>query len=208
MKIPSFLRLPTVVELGRSKTNALPMRLFDKDTDDYCWEDYQEEMKEKYPIRYFLFDTFPRWWRVKIGMNIEYAIYWLRSRLIYKDHLIDILPKNKKVKETFYDWGYLDPDRRLLIAAFTILSEHVESTHEYNMFCNDISFEEIKNDPMLWNQYLRYYVAKSLYIYWHHERPAIENSLEPGDFYGRNDLYEYDNLMLKSLIDIRSSLWT
>src|SRR5260221_14182527 len=98
LKLPKWLRVPSPVDLGKATYNALPMKDIGNPNNSYSWSDWEEEVKINYPIRYFLFETIPFKFSVKIKMPIEEAIYWVKCKLFkkYKFHLIDIRNTNYK----------------------------------------------------------------------------------------------------------------
>jgi len=77
-KIINKFKLPSPKELGRSDYNALPMRNFNHNN-MYTWEDYYEELKIKYPIRYFIFHFLKR----KIDHKIINRLSRLKYYIIY-----------------------------------------------------------------------------------------------------------------------------
>ena len=161
---PKFLKLPTVVELGKSTYNALPSRRFDKFEEGYCWEDYEAEMKEQYPFKYFLNYTFSTWFSVHIIMVISNWWYWVKSFLFRRDHLLDL--RQPKDNEFWgYRWGYLDPCQKVLLANFSILVDYVENEKVYNP-ADHYSEEELQNDPAVKTQYEDYLEVLALYKYW------------------------------------------
>jgi len=152
MKNP--FRLPTPKELGKSKSNALPIRFFDDDLNSYTWDQYHEEIAQKFPIRNFLLNTIPMFFRQKITNKISHAWYWIRCHTYNKYHLIDIRqPQNEDSKDS-YQWGWIDEDHQLLLACFTILTKHLEirNTSEYNYHATPEGIqalaESFKNDDV------------------------------------------------------------
>ena len=87
---------------------SLPMRLIgDEDTDVYCWEDWHAEMKIKYPYRYWVFHDLRRWASVAYRRYVEDPIYWLKSKFILREHLIDLRGAPIGTYELEYRGGYL-----------------------------------------------------------------------------------------------------
>jgi len=162
LKIPKFLQLPTVVELGKSEHNFLPSRRFNKFEKGYCWEDYDKEMKEKYPIRFFINKELRTWLVVHLRMPIENSLYWIESYLIRKDHLIDL--RMPDVVEDYYKWGYMDARDKIYFACFRVLKDYIEKEKPTNLR-EHYSPEEINNDPGMKAQQDCYDEAQRIYRY-------------------------------------------
>lgn len=191
-KIRKFLKLPKY-------PSSLPVRGFCK-PGAYTWEDFHEEMKKKYPIRYFLAEEIPSWCSRNIKNKIENGRYWLKSNIIKKYHLIDI-------RNSVYKWGYIDPDYQVLYACFSILEKFVNQANIQGQIIsieNDIL--KIKDEDeilFLSNQLESYYKIIEIYNWW-------KNEYLPNANIEKSDVPEWkrkENEMLKKLIDIREYLW-
>lgn len=225
MKLPKLLRLPTVVELGFSKSNFLPSRRFDPFEKGYCWEDYNKYVKNNYPIRYFLNDTFSLWFSVKIKRPISNFFYWISSFLIKKDHLLDLRQPEKT--GNFYRWGYLNPCDKILFGCFNALVDYIEKGQPQNP---SKWIKEETNDmekEMLKQQYEEYKEAKTLYYYWVTNRKYkmdnymrlyknMKNAHKEEEYRKLKKIWldsgakfeQEEQEMLQRLIKIRRGLWT
>ncbi len=115
--IKSIFHLPTAKELGRSDSEALPMRWLNHGG-KYTWEDWQEEVSENYPVKYFIYKTLPRFIRRQFN-KISDLKYYIVSFTIRKYHLLNLQqPKNSHDN---YRYGWIDSDYQMVYAVFTIL---------------------------------------------------------------------------------------
>ena len=129
-----YVELPTVVELGVAKNEALPSEMFHHEDNDYTWEKHYRVMKMRYPFRYWLNQTLPTYfWPVK--RYIADAWYWLQCHLLpsYKFHLIDIRQPKDGSDPHPYRSGWIDSDNKMLLAIFKILCDHVEGEEPLNV---------------------------------------------------------------------------
>lgn len=184
LKLPKWLRVPSPVDLGRAKHNALPMHGIGNPNNSYTWEEWREEVQTKHPVRYFFFETIPLWFSVKIKMPIQEAIYWTKCKLFkkYKFHLIDIRNTNYKHDSLGkYTYGYVDPLNKILYASFAILSKHVETADSGPKFQIQWLKEELaKNDneihgsrAALEKKIADYQTILDLYEWWNVTRPIL-----------------------------------
>jgi len=88
-----------------------------------AWDAWHEEMKKKYPVRYFLYenvDRFFHWIKFRIGR----AKWWVLHRF----H-----PKHRyHIVKTRLTPGYYDPDILIFESAFALLCEFVEKNTKWN----------------------------------------------------------------------------
>lgn len=107
------------------------------------------------------------------------------KRLLWKLHLITS-PYNV-VKLNLPEYGYYDPDARMLHAWFSLFVEYYEGDYQ-----KIIPREELHP------------IMEELYRYWTEEwvEHWSAQTLEE-----ENRLYEKENEMLRKLISIRASLW-
>lgn len=117
--------LPSPVDLGWAKINALELRNFSPFTKNKTWEDYEAYAKSNYPIRYFFSHTFLEKVIWPITYQYREAIYWLKCHLISKNkyHLLDL--RNVE-PHSAYTYGYLAPCEKMKLAAFACLREYIE----------------------------------------------------------------------------------
>lgn len=209
MKLPKFLRLPTPVEIGKSDYNALPMEGFGAKPGDYTWDIYYKEMKDKYPIKYFLTKTVPELFGYKIITPLENFKYWVVSHTIRKYHLLDI-----RNKENDYSYGWIDADLQLLYSVMAIMENFIieQDTPKRLIWLK----EELQKDPECkefnWNESIKFCEELlAIQKWWRIDRPKdIELSLEgpPYDFGYDERIRNKDDEMMKKIIDIRGRMWT
>ena len=120
--LKKLFKLPSPVELGMSKTNALPMRRFDPFNKDFCWEDWERYVAKHYPVRN-LFKQIFKWFGQK-KFNTEERWYRFTSRHFKKQHLLDL--RQGYNGYDVYEYGYCGPVERILYANFNILKEFIE----------------------------------------------------------------------------------
>ena len=112
--LKKIFKLPSPQDLGRSDCNALPSRNFTPDCEGYTWEDWREEVKKKYPIKYFFSETMVDF----IKYNMYYPIYrpikdtkyCLVSHLVpgRRYHILDLRQPKGNIDEsnlTVDDWN-------------------------------------------------------------------------------------------------------
>lgn len=222
---------------GIPKPSALPMRTFGAEPGDYTWEDWEADAMRDYPVRYFLSETVPMWWRVKISMNIEHAWYWLRTHTVHRYHKLDLRQPYTGTDDD-YDWGWIDEDRQMLYACFNILVDHIDlrnsSKYHYGTTEKDFAAlrKEIEEDKegcviTLKNQLHFLEEAKALYDYWTVKRKVDLNKRrallhdwhnnrgqDPGEHKwnalqkAEEEFDKEEEEMLIRLMKIRRYLWT
>jgi hypothetical protein len=164
------------------------------DLDDHgkgevTWEQWEERAKVEHPIRFFLSETLPLWWRVHISMNIEHAWYWFRCHLWNRYHKLSLRQPHTGTADD-YDWGWIDEDKQMLFAMFNILVDYVDLVNEseYHYGTTDEKLDALRKQIVededgavcLQNQLNNLLEAKALYEYWtitrkdqHRERDAL-----------------------------------
>lgn len=173
--LKKLFHLPSPVELGRSDYNALPMDFF-SDPGDYTWESWHQEMKVKYPIKYFLTETLTLWWTVHITMQLEHAWYWLKSHTYRKYHLLDLRQPDTHTQDD-YRWGWQDKDRMMLYACFNLLVSFVEEEMGGTQkFLEHIKWLQEESPEGNWAQ--TYSEMWDLYHYWTALRKASAMELD------------------------------
>lgn len=80
------------------------------------WELYDERIKSSFPIRWFISETLPNFYRRKIVNRWHKTRNWVRYRTTDRYHVVKL-----EIKP-----GYTDPCNRLLEANFQILKDFVE----------------------------------------------------------------------------------
>jgi hypothetical protein len=187
------------------------MRDFPNTPGEYTWEDWKEEMQKKHPVKFFLNDTLPLWFRVR-WMWFENIWYWIRCHTYTKYHLIDI-----RSKEFGYKWGWMDRDSVILLANFTILKDFVEKEHPFDVCVWDENDEharvgaEIKDLYDWWmNRRAKEHELRTEKLHrWYEHRgtpdgPTLHEELNRYE----EELDQKDENNLIRLMKIRKYLWT
>lgn len=209
-KIPRFLRLPSVIELGKSNINALPSSIWGHNNEgDYTWEDYEIEMRKKYPIKYFIYYTFSSLFRRSIIKPLSDIKYYIVSHTIRKYHLLDI-----RNKENDYRYGWIDADQQLLYATMAIMESFIieQDTPRRLIWLKEELIKDPECKEFNWHDSIKFCEdILSIQNWWRIERPKNTELSFSGPEYGlefdekcRKD----DDDMMKKLIDIRGRMWT
>lgn len=105
----------------KDKPCALPID-FGKETPEYTWNDWEDETKSKWPIRFYLFHDLPfeisckwKWWIID-------PIWKFKYRFISK-HKYHIVRTGLKP-------GYYDPDTLMLYSWMKLLTDFVDETKD------------------------------------------------------------------------------
>lgn len=177
LKLRKLFKLPTPKQLGKSEYNALPMRDFTPWEKEYCWEDYYDQLKAEYPVRYFLAETLPKFIRYKmyfpIAVPVSNAWYWFKSHFMpgKKYHLLDLRQpcvKGGIANFDCYRYGWCDVPEKMLYAMFNLLKEYFDE-EPYDL-TKDYTEEEIEADEGLKQQQFCYNEAKAILYWWQVER--------------------------------------
>lgn len=124
--LKKWMRLPNPVELGRASYNALPIRdLPGPNEDAYTWEDWKEEVTEKYPVRFWLTYTFVRSVINPVRRKVKAAWYWLTCHVLpsRRFHLLDLRSPGPGIT---YSYGWMDMAEVIQYACFVALRKFVE----------------------------------------------------------------------------------
>ena len=181
---------------GWKVPSALPMR-FHAEPEDYTWEDWAEEMKVKYPYKFLLFETIPRYIDKKI-YSLGERWYKIRSLYWTKQHLLDL-------RNYEYEYGYCDAEWKILYACFNTLEQYMKD--------REIEWYKDKNLEL----YQALLKAKELCDWWQNEYHK-DNHPNRDDYEDKerwaHDCINYDEQReqevtnkLKELMDIRKYLW-
>lgn len=223
-----IFKLPSPKELGWSEYNALPMDGLKSPGDDTpTWEDWEKEMRKRYPVRYFFAETLPHWYRVNIKGPIKDKLYWVKCHVMpsHRYHFLD-LRQPKNADGIGYKYGWIDSDTQMVYALFNILNNFVK--HELpNFYCP--SEEDVQADPNLLYQRTVFLEAKAIHYWWNVERlrqnknynELLHNWSEARKANTANaqqlwiDLHKAEEAMdakedemIARLLKIRRSLWT
>lgn len=173
-KLISKLKPPSPKELGRSKNNFLEMREFSPHTTNYTWEDWHEEVKRDYPVRYFIFETL----KLKLGIKkrqLSQFIWDIKYRIMpeHKYHYLKLSqPKGFYEK---YQHGWIECDQQMLFALFGILRDYVEKQLDGEF----PTFSESETQDISYYEQIKFYEeAKDLYDYWINRRKIKKENLE------------------------------
>lgn len=219
-----FFHLPTPRELGWS-SDALGSRAFTPFQEGHTWEDWEEHVRAKYPIRYFLLETLPNTVWYPLRRFFKTTFYWLRCHLLpgSRYHLLDL--RGVDPLPPAYTHGYLDPCTVMQLAAWAALRAYVA---------------EGPSDPGVWgtpeelagslkDQKFFYDEAMELHEWWMHGRAveqakgdalykAVDASVPAGkeaheaatkawlDYYRWMEEHEEEQFL--RLCRIRRTLWT
>jgi hypothetical protein len=222
-----LFKLPSPIELGWSKSNALGMRSLKSSNQDKTWEDYEEYCKKNHKIKSFLqytvYDNISGWY-----YSSSRYISHLKDKYIRKPHLLN-LSGNLLEHNYKYKTGYLDPDSQLLLSFITIVNNYVkelsESRYHYSLDSVPLEYDpESDGDKECWEEKQKHYkTIKEAYYFFNVERPRIlqeiEDSYKPGlekedrlensyKIYNKEkDLYELENKHMKAVIEVRKGMW-
>lgn len=178
-----------------NKPKGLPIRGL-CDEGEYTWDDWEEETKAKYPIRFWLAETVPSWFKYSIQWNLRQWYWAVRDRIERKYHKLNLHDK----ANGYTHYGYSDVRSRLVFANFALLREFVECEMDNVVWDSDPGHEKVAKE------------IQALYKWWTEERPKAWEDFEKGPWENILDeeyrLEEKDSEMVKRLMDIRLSLWT
>lgn len=169
-----LFHLPSPVELGWSKYNALESRAFSYKAKGKTWEDWEEHVKQLHPFKFFLVKTLPSFLRYKIWFKFavpaETLRYWLVSHLVpsRRYHMLDLrqpIEKHEAVNIDAYRYGWTDVCDKMLYALFNLLGEYLDGEMPTDL-TEHYSAEEIKNDPALANQQANLEEARAIHRWW------------------------------------------
>lgn len=198
MKIFKFLRLPTPKETGKSLYNSLPLRSIQPKSEGYSWEEYYNDMKKQYPIKYFINRIVPRYFRRYISTPLENFRYYIVSHTIRKYHLLDL-------RNSEYEYGWADADSQLLYATMAVLENFIieqNTASRLNYLTENLKTE--KEEYIIVDSIKQIEFCNNLLEiqkWWREEFPKTHWQMEDG-------LYEKQTEMIKRVIDLRAGMWT
>lgn len=146
-----LFRLPGPKDLGMSESNnVMPSRFFANFKGELSWEDYEDKIKELFPVRFFFAYIFYDFIRYDVWFKISSPIgklwHYLVSHLIpsRRYHMLDLRqPKSNVFTVDHYRYGWIDVTEKILLANFALLNEFVEKEVPNSYFVP--SDEDIKN---------------------------------------------------------------
>lgn len=174
-----LLKLPSPVDLGWSKTNALESALFSDEPKGKTWEDWRAAVKEMHPVKYWLAETAPDFVRYNVWLPVarpvENARYWLVSHLVpsRRYHMLD-LRQSCKDSQDCYRYGWADVPEKMLYAMFNLLGEYLDKEQPVDLALH-YTHEQIEDDPYLKAQQEAFEEAQAIYYWWtvtRHEEAA------------------------------------
>lgn len=203
---------------------ALPSEMFCHEPGELTWEQWRINQKSKYPIRFFICETFPR----KINsllMRLVNFIYWIKCHTIKKYHLLDLRQPNGSYYD--YRYGYRDIVDKIIFANFNLLSEYIEKELEGQYKAEEFLAQIKEIEDVSPAQIRSLEKAIELYKWWNNDLPAMQNYYsevlntnfrklgkeEKERLYKRIwemqcEIDDAINLKLKEIIDIRLTMWT
>lgn len=220
-------KLPTPKELGH-KTNYLPLSCVNPNK-EYSWEDYDNEVKQLYPIKYFINETLPDlfyYLKHPFVVIFDFIKYNFISKHRY--HFLD-LRQNDKTSCDYYKYGYIDVRQRMLYAVFNLITEFVEKEdlllHDRIEFLkNYLKNSNNETDICSDKQCLEFYIKiENLYIWWKFIRKSNYSYLDKLlNFYldskndcdkniwfkAYNDFEKEEQEMFVEACKLREYLWT
>jgi hypothetical protein len=182
---------------------ALPSRFFPNRLDEYTWEDWADEARAMYPVRYFLQQSLPRLFR-RAWWPFPHAWYWIRTHTYNRYHIVDLRCPTWGLE---YEWGWADASERIFLAAFQVLKEFVEHEYPGMVAWTPEVAAEIQELHLWWTigrkQAWLAHRAHGAALGNDRHAPGFKAYLEEGDA-----LDALDDTMLTRLIAVRIHLWT
>ena len=203
-----FLAIP-------NKPKALPIKSFSKEG-DYCWEDWERDSKKKYPVRYFLYETIPRYFSSKI-YSYRMRYYDFVSIYFTKDHLIDIrnVYNSKEIIDPVisYKGGYIDNCDKMSLAIVKVFLDYVKEEQDFHrsVYKKEFNIDTVNEiqEPEMSFQKERYLMVLELYEYFTNTYPEkYKNLINNCGYKQMEELEEEFNSKLIEVIKIRRTLWT
>lgn len=167
-----LFKLPTPVDLGWSKHNALESAFFSDEPKGKTWEDWHATVKEMHPVKYWIAETATDFIRYNIWFPIKRpfvnAHYWLVSYLIpsRRYHMLDLRqPCRKGSDQSCYRYGWCDAPEKMLYAMFNLLGEYLnkEEPGDLSLY---YTHEQIEADIYLKAQHEAFEEANAIYYWW------------------------------------------
>ncbi len=123
------------------------------------WEKWEDDMKGKYPIRFFFYETIPDIWG-----DIRHKVRNIKWWFFHRFH-----PKHRyHVVRTRLEPGYYDPDTLILESCFALLCDFVE----YNTVKEHIDWDVTPETREIWDEMNR------LANWFNFERPHREEAFD------------------------------
>lgn len=202
----------------------------DIDRNDYTWEDYDKDVKKKYPFKYWInktiFDSvgfFIYCWKRRFSD----AYYWVRTHTFDRYHLIDI--RQSQWSSHDYKWGWIEPDEQLLLANYKILCDFIDKSVPKDYFeSTEKRYDNPDDDYAMDREYLfKVGELEDCYGWWRYGRKeylgyvdslfanlksaktrAEYNELSKKWIQAGKDFEKREEEMLVRLIRARDIMWT
>lgn len=163
MWIRKMVEVPGPQELGMADSDALGSRKLTPFQEGPTWEDWDERVKQEYPVRYFASEVVGAWLSRQAG-RMEHRWDWLISHTIRRYHLVDLRGVDPL---GYYEWGYIVPAEIMRLAGWKALQLYMErakdpATLDYP--------DESRQQDWYKDEKARHEEAKALLHYWMVER--------------------------------------
>ena len=191
----NLFKLPGPRELGMSDYDALESRDLTPDCTGPTWEDWHEKVKSMYPVRYWLLESAPSWFKEhiwwKISMPMSKFYYKLKCHLVpsYRYHFLDLRQPRNEDDIDHYRYGWRDVPEKMLYAIFNLLGEYLNKENPHDL-TDSYSREEIEADAGFKAQQDAIDEARAIYAWWTTERKL--------DYKKYNGLLSYWSVIRKS----------
>ena len=173
-----LFKLPSPVDLGWSKYNALEDEEFSDNPQGKTWQQWHRTVKDMHPVKYFLSETLASFVKRKVYWPIKRPIsdahYWLVSHLVpsRRYHMLDLRQvhhhdRNHPTK--CYHYGWVDVPDKMLFALFNLLGEYLTKEKPHDPL-EWLSQEKIDADDGLKAQQAHINEARAIHHWWTVER--------------------------------------
>jgi len=165
------------------------------------WENWEKQSKKKYPIRFLLSHTIPRFVNYSWYNYIHTPWYRLKCVVWHKYNVVTV----KSLSPTWHD-----RDNLLLYASFQILEDFIdiECPYEFSRSYEETlnSYLELGCEQEAVERADSWKLIRKLYQWWliRKDKDSWDNETLDED----DNEYEEDTKKLKELADIRMYLWT
>lgn len=174
------MNFPGPKDLGMSDNNyAMPSRFFPNKKGEITWEDYENKLKELYPIKFFFAYTLYKFVHYKCWIPfwapINRKIYWLKCHLLPKHryHWLDLRQSHSDINDCDrYTHGWIDVCQKIVLANFNLLCEFADKEMYFNPSDKEIedSSEENGEKTMFLRQRHNHDEIMAIYNWWKVER--------------------------------------
>jgi len=177
MKLKKVFQLPSVVDLGWSKSEALPIRRVQPDVQGYTWEDYYDKMEKEHPVLFFLNVTLRRFISVNFVMPLQELKYYIRDQLIRRTHLLDLRQNSSVIGCDDYNGGFIDPRTQILYACMNSLDRFIDESKAFDhlkWLRNELALlpADAVDRQVLEDNIMLHSEAISIHNWWHNDRKS------------------------------------